>query len=231
VNEAMNEKRDAWSKENLGYAPDMARHFPTEYVLRALCSRSYFGFGKDIRPGQKVLDLGCLYLNNLMPFADRGAALFGVEINDDMVAVARERAVAMAMPVELARGHNRDLPFSEGTFDFVLSINTIHYEDGLDNVIAGLREIARVGKPACHYLISTAGRQHHFHQKAERLGECRYRLATGEFRDGQIMGYFDDDAHLRRCLAEIFPRVEIAVVTEHYPACSLEFYVAKCAKQ
>jgi SAM-dependent methyltransferase len=226
----MTDKRAAWTKENIGYSAHMARHFPTEYVLRSLCSRSYFGFGKDINAGQKVLDLGCLYLNNLMPFADRGAELFGVEINEDMVAVARERAAAMDIPVQLAAGHNRSLPYADGMFDFVLSINTIHYEDGPGRVIDGLREIARVGKPDCHFLISTAGREHHFHKSAERLSECRYRLATGEFRDGQMMGYFDDEEHFQRFLARIFPRVEIAVVTERYPACSLEFYVAKCAR-
>lgn len=226
----MSEKKAAWSKDSIGYSCAMARHFPTEYLLRALCSRSYFGFGKDIVAGDKVLDLGCLYLNNLMPFADRDCELHGVEINDEMVAVARERAATMNMAVEVAAGHNRSLPYPDGTFDFVLSINTIHYEDGIENLAAGLREIARVGKPHCHFLISTAGTQHHFHQAAERLGPSRYRLSTGEFRDGQIMSYFDSAEHFEDCLREIFGEVEIATITERYPAKSLEFYVAKCRK-
>ena len=209
----------------------MLRHFPVEYLLRSLFSRAYFGFSKEIVGGQKVLDLGCLYLNNLMPFADRGAELFGVEINDDMVAVARERAAAMGMEVQVSSGHNRELPFVDGTFDFVLSVNTVHYEEGIDNVTAGLREIARVGKPDCHFLISTAGKRHHFHKTAERLGPSRYRLSTGEFRDGQIMGYFDDEGHFSDCLNDIFSQVEVATVTERYPLRDLEFYVAKCCKQ
>ncbi|HEY9538914.1 MAG TPA: class I SAM-dependent methyltransferase [Kiloniellaceae bacterium] len=224
------DQRDAWTKQNIGYSSRMPRHFPTEYLLRSLCSRSYFALGKEIVPGQKVLDLGCLYLNNLMPFADRGLDLYGVEINDDMVAVATERAADLGMAVEIAAGHNRALPFPDGTFDFVLSINTIHYEDGIANVMAGLREIARVGKPDCHFLISTAGREHQFHRKAERLGPSRYRLATGEFRDGQVMSYFDDEAHFRGALKEVFDHVEIAVITERYPRQNLEFYVAKCCK-
>lgn len=226
----MNDKKEAWSKDSIGYSSAMARHFPTEYLLRALCSRSYFGLCKDIAAGDKVLDLGCLYLNNLMPFADRGAALYGVEINDDMVAVARERAAAMNMNVEVAAGHNRSLPHPDEMFDFVLSINTIHYEDGIENLMAGLREISRVGKPDCHFLISTAGTQHHFHQTAERLGPSRYRLSTGEFRDGQVMSYFDSAEHFENCLRDVFGHVEVATVTERYPLKSLEFYVAKCRK-
>src|SRR3546814_8549879 len=58
------DQRDAWTKQNIGYSSRMPRHFPTEYLLRSLCSRSYFALGKEIVPGQKVLDLGCLYLNN-----------------------------------------------------------------------------------------------------------------------------------------------------------------------
>lgn len=226
----MNDKKAAWSKESIGYSSAMARHFPTEFLLRGLCSRSYYGFGKDIAAGDKVLDLGCLYLNNLMPFADRGAELHGVEINEDMVAVARERAAAMNMAVEVAAGHNRALPYPDGHFDFVLSVNTIHYEDGIENVTAGLREIFRVGKPDCHFLISTAGAQHHFHQAAERLGPSRYRLSTEEFRDGQVMSYFDSAAHFEGCLSDVFGHVEVATITERYPAKSLEFYVAKCRK-
>jgi SAM-dependent methyltransferase len=226
----MNDKTEAWSKGSIGYSSAMARHFPTEYLLRGLCSRSYFGFGKDIAAGDRVLDLGCLYLNNLMPFADRGARLHGVEINDDMITVARERAAAMNMAVEIAAGHNQALPYADGFFDFVLSINTIHYEDGIENVMAGLREIGRVGKPDCHFLISTAGAQHHFHQAAERLGPSRYRLSTGEFRDGQIMGFFDSEEHFADCLGQVFDHVEVATITERYPEKTLEFYAAKCRK-
>jgi SAM-dependent methyltransferase len=224
----MDEKRDSWSKTNIRYSSTMARHFPTEYLLRALCSRSYFGFGKDIVAGDKVLDLGCLYMNNLMPFADRGAELHGIEINEEMVAVARDRAAAQGMDATVTAGHNRALPYPDRFFDFVLSINTIHYEDGIENVRAGLQEIRRVGKPDCHFLISTAGAMHHFHQAAERLGPSRYRLITGEFRDGQTMSFFDDEAHFRNTLQEVFSEVEVATITERYPRNGLEFYVAKC---
>ncbi|GAB4352968.1 MAG: hypothetical protein Kow00114_01920 [Kiloniellaceae bacterium] len=226
----MADKRDAWTKENLGYKQGMPRHFPTEYLLRSLCSKSYFTLAKDIAASSKVLDLGCLYMNNLMPFADRGAQLYGVEINEEMVAVAKERADELGMAVEIAAGHNRALPFPDASFDFLLSINTVHYEDGSDNVMAGLREFARVGKPDCHFLISTAGPNHHFHANAERLGPNRYRLKTGEFRDGQVMGYFDDAAHFRSSLEEVFDTVEIAEINESYPRLKLGFYVAKCRK-
>src|SRR3546814_17615021 len=94
--------------------------------------------------------------------------------------------------------------------------------------MAGLREIARVGKPDCHFLISTAGREHQFHRKAERLGPSRYRLATGEFRDGQVMSYFDDAAHFRGVLPAVFDHVAIAVITDRYPRQTYAFYVAHC---
>src|SRR3546814_15699802 len=100
------------------------------YLLRSLCSRSYFALGKEIVPGQKVLDLGCLYLNNLMPFADRGLDLYGVEINEDMVAVATERAADMGMAVEYDAGPNRAMPFPDGTFNFIRSTTPHPSEDG-----------------------------------------------------------------------------------------------------
>lgn len=226
----MADKQDAWTKENLGYKPGMPRHFPTEYLLRSLCSKSYFSMNKDIAARSKVLDLGCLYMNNLIPFADRGAQLYGVEINDEMVTVAKERAAEMGMTVEIAAGHNRALPFPDESFDFLLSINTIHYEDGGDNVIAGLREFARVGKLDCHFLISTVAPNHHFHANAKRLGPNRYCLKTGEFRDGLVMSYFDDANHFRSSLEKVFDTVEMAEINESYPRLKLGFYVAKCRK-
>ncbi|WP_340119474.1 methyltransferase domain-containing protein [Pelagibius sp. 7325] len=51
-------------------------------------------------------------------FADRGAQLYGVEINDEMVAVASERAKELGMAVEIAAGHNRALPFPDGSDHF-----------------------------------------------------------------------------------------------------------------
>src|SRR3546814_13498375 len=89
------DQRDAWTKQNIGYLSRMPRHFPTEYLLRSLCSRGYFALGKEKVPGHKVLDLGCLYLNNLMTYAVRALNLNGVEIHDDMVAVATARAAAL----------------------------------------------------------------------------------------------------------------------------------------
>src|SRR3546814_10401411 len=118
------------------------------------------------------------------------------------------------MAVEIAAGHNRALPFPDGTFDFVLSINTIHYEDGIANVMAGLREIARVGKRVCHFLISTAGLAHQLHSQAVRPGPSRYHLVTGEFGDGQVMSYFDDVAHFRGAVKEVVAHVVNAVMTD-----------------
>lgn len=227
----MSAKQNSWTTENLGYTAAMARHFPAEYLLRGLLSQSYFRLAKEIKDGDKVLDIGCLYLNNLMPFADRRADLYGVEVNEEMVRLARERAQAYGMQANIDLGNNRQLPFADDSFDFVLSLNTIHYDDGGDAILEGLREIARVGKPDCHFLISTAGRKHWFHASAERLSEFRYRLSTDEFRNGQVMGYFDNQAQFAQTLGKVFEWVEIAEITERYPVRTLEFYVAKCCKR
>src|SRR3546814_12421655 len=80
-------QRDAWTKQNIGYSSRMPRHFPPEYLLLRLSSRSYFPLGKEIVPGQKVLDLGFLHLNNLMPFADPGLDLYRLAIKHLLVAV------------------------------------------------------------------------------------------------------------------------------------------------
>ena len=222
-----------WNREKLHYrVADHNRHFPTEYVLRSILSPRYFNSTKPIEEGQKILDIGCLYANNLLPFADRGCALFGAEVTEDSVEIARESAVQQGVDLCVEQGTNRSLPFADEMFDFVLSINTIHYENFRDNVILGLQEMRRVLKSDGCLLIATAGRRHDFVRTALKTGPNSYTVQMeGDFRDGTDFSFFESQIDFEEALASVFGNAETAVVTESYPNTSLEFYVGKCYGQ
>lgn len=224
-------KIDSWSEESLEAVRSAdVRMFPTEHVLRTLFSSDYFASRTGISRGMRVLDVGCLYANNLVPFHDRGLALCGIEVNDDMVALAKRAATRWGIEADIRKGTNTDIPFEDGSFDIALSINTLHYEDDLEGIGRALQEFDRVGNDACHYVIATASSDHDFHRTATRLSENKYRLNTNEFRNGQVMSYFDSKGSFESALSKRFGSVEIATITESYPNMTLGSWVAKCSK-
>src|SRR3954470_22216521 len=56
------------------------------------------------RPG-RLLDLGCGTGRLLLPFARRGYWVLGVDLSGEMLAVAREKAVAEGVAVHLVRAN------------------------------------------------------------------------------------------------------------------------------
>jgi cyclopropane fatty-acyl-phospholipid synthase-like methyltransferase len=93
-----------------------------------------------LKPGDRVLDVGCakgFLVKDLMKVCP-GIEVFGIDVS--------EYAVLNCEPEVIGRLHigSADrLPFRDGGFDAVISINTIHNLDR-DGVLHALREIQRL---------------------------------------------------------------------------------------
>jgi ubiquinone/menaquinone biosynthesis C-methylase UbiE len=101
-----------------------------------------------IRPGHRVLEVGCgtgtliIQLKHLCPDSD----VVGLDPDPKALARARRKAMRGAISVQLDRGFGDELPYAEASFDRVLSSLMFHHlpteEKGKT-----LREIRRVLKP------------------------------------------------------------------------------------
>ncbi|MGX6647207.1 class I SAM-dependent methyltransferase [Maricaulaceae bacterium MS644] len=223
----MSDKIDAWTTSVVaGARPAKARSFPAELMLHVLLSERYTGWPVIVGAGARVLDVGVLHGANLAPFADRGCDCFGVEINAEMVALARTACAEQSIAAEIRTGTNTALPFEDGFFDLLLSVNVLHYQDDTGGLKAGLAEYARVLKPGGRAFIVTGGPQHFIRESAQRLGPNQYRLGFDDFRKGQVMAYPDDEADLKSLCSGVFRRVLTGRSTEHHPAASLDFFYA-----
>lgn len=226
----MSAKADSWSGDALKFDQGFVRHHPSELMMRALFSRRYCSLAPErIAQGTRVLDIGAMYLNNLVPFHDRGCVCFGVEVNEQMVAVSRRAAVVQGLSVDMRVGRNRDLPFEDGAFDILLALNVIHYEDDAEGLAAALAEYRRVVAPGGRAFIVSAGPRHHVRSSANRLGPNRYEItAAGDFRQGQTMAYFEDEADLKAKCSEAFDTVATGRMTEHHDLAETDFLYAVC---
>jgi len=93
-----------------------------------------------LKSGKRVLDVGCakgFLVKDLMQVCP-GLEAFGLDISEYALRRCSPEAAG-----RLCGGNCMNLPFPDGSFDAVLSINTVHNLDRPD-VIQSLREIMRV---------------------------------------------------------------------------------------
>jgi protein-L-isoaspartate(D-aspartate) O-methyltransferase len=104
-----------------------------------------------IEPGHRILDVGCgkgflLYeLSQVVP----GVEVAGLDISKYAIEHAKEEVKPF-----LKQGHARKLPFEDGSFDFVVSITTLH-NLYLFDLMEALKEIERVGRGGKYVVVES----------------------------------------------------------------------------
>ncbi len=141
---------------------DVARSIGYSDEELALAGDANLGLGcgnplalTEIKPGMTVLDLGSgagfdafLAWHRVGPTGH----VIGVDMTDDMLALARENAGKRdATNVEFRKGLIEDLPVESATVDYVISNCVINLSPDKPAVF---REIARVLKPGGHFAVS-----------------------------------------------------------------------------
>jgi protein-L-isoaspartate(D-aspartate) O-methyltransferase len=95
-----------------------------------------------IKPGDKILDIGCGkgFLMHDFTLAVPGVEVFGLDISEYAKTHSKEE-----ISESITIGNASNLPWGDDSFDFVVSINTLHNLPNYD-LDSALREIERVGK-------------------------------------------------------------------------------------
>jgi SAM-dependent methyltransferase len=93
-------------------------------------------------PGQRVLDLGCGPGDLTAELARRGCRVLGVDLNEELLAVARARAIPGA---EFRQADLRGLAIADRPFDGLWSSFAAAYFPGFGPVLAGWVGLVRPG--------------------------------------------------------------------------------------
>jgi ubiquinone/menaquinone biosynthesis C-methylase UbiE len=112
-----------------------------------------------LRPGFRVLDLGCGTgtLAVMAKHAEPAAAVFAIDGDPAAVDLARRKIVRENVDVQIQMALAQQLPYPDGSFDRVLSTLVLHHLSH-DGKVAALREVARVLASSGEFHMADFGR-------------------------------------------------------------------------
>ncbi len=144
--EILRQEFNRWAEEGRGEEMERQHLSSTEQTIRLM----------DLRPGERVLDLGCgagwatRLLARLVGEAPKGhGQVVGLDISDEMI--RRARAASRDFDnIMFITGSAQEIPWEENFFDKVLSVESFYYYPDQDRV---LHELFRVMAPRGRFFI------------------------------------------------------------------------------
>ena len=124
-----------------------------------------------LKPGDKILDVGCgkAYLLYEFTQAIPGVEVAGIDISQYGIDNAKEEVKPF-----LQIGNATKLPFEDNTFDFVVSILALHNLYNYE-LYAALQEIERVGKDKKYIVVES------YRNERERVNLLYWQLTCESF--------------------------------------------------
>jgi ubiquinone/menaquinone biosynthesis C-methylase UbiE len=185
------------------YLPGMGRHAllplydPLTRLVGARAMHQRLLDQADLRPGLRVLEVGC-GTGNLAVLAARqqpGSTVRGLDPDPRALARAAAKAGRAGLPIGFDRGYADQLPYPSGSVDRVLSSLMFHHLDQGQRP-AALAEIARVLAPggSLHVVDLTGPPRHrlrrrHSHRHGHDGPELATLLGAAGLRDARETGH------------------------------------------
>lgn len=228
---SIEKQEDKWNKENSMDRKDnsIPPSYPNEVMVKSFSSSYYSSTFCPVEKGQKVIDVGCGFGNNLVYFLDRNCEGCGIEVTPDMIDLAKDNLKRLGYDnYDIKYGTNIDVPFDDNVFDVLLSVNAVHYSQGQSGIKKSLSEFKRVLKDEGRAFIMTAGPHHVIVEQSKRHGMFDWEVEDYGFRTGNRMSFFDGEEHFKDVLSQYFDGVEVGRVTEQYSTVKLDFMFSTC---
>ena len=99
----------------------------------------------DVLPGRRALDVACGAGNGAIAAARRNAEAVGLDYVPALLERGRERAAAEGFDVEFVEGDAQELPFEDGSFDYVISTFGAMFAPDQEKTAAELLRVCRSG--------------------------------------------------------------------------------------
>ena len=108
--------------------------------------------------GGRLLNLGCAHGPDFLPFRGGDFELIGVDFSKNMLLLAKKYREKFRFKAELVLADLRFLPFADSSFDWIISIASLHNIKGREERRKALREMSRVLRPGGEMFITVWNR-------------------------------------------------------------------------
>jgi ubiquinone/menaquinone biosynthesis C-methylase UbiE len=206
-----------------------SRHvYPTEWVIRTLLGKyPHLELDKSKYPGARMLDLGFGDCRNMPLLANCDFDIHGVEISDDILALARDKLQGLNIAATLKRGTNTHIPFPDKYFDYVLACHSCYYVDGGTSFDDNLAEIARVMKPHATFVASLPAPGNFILENCKQLDDGHVMITNDPYglRNGYIFRVFADERDIEATFAPRFQKVVTSRWSDDAWGMQINFFV------
>jgi 2-polyprenyl-3-methyl-5-hydroxy-6-metoxy-1,4-benzoquinol methylase len=204
--------------------------YPTETLVRLFKGDYVPGMPKAFE-GLRLCDVSCGIGNNAFFFCDLGLTVFATEIHEEICAQVRRSAEASGRAIEVRIGTNRNLPFEDDFFDFLVSWNVLHYENTEADIRQGIAEYARVLRPGGRLFISTTGPEHKILTGAITVAPHIYEIRRDDdFRKGERFFYFDAPNYIHHYFDPVFTDVQVGRIQDNLFTETLDWWLVTARK-
>ena len=166
--------------------------WPYTEVVSEFSRRRSTWVGSD---APRVLEIGFGAGNNLWFLAEAGFAVSGIEYSSTAVAHARTRLDGLGFSADLRVGDLKDLPFDDGSFDFVLDRGGLTQNLHSD-VRGAVEHIHRVLVPNGEFLSFTLFGEEHPDRRfgTEVAPGTSDHFTDGMFRNVGLSSFFSEES-------------------------------------
>jgi ubiquinone/menaquinone biosynthesis C-methylase UbiE len=185
---------DDWYREKLGSFVDKVQ----KQLIEKLA---------EPKAGEKALDIGSGTGNYSIWLAKKGLEVTAIDESREMITIAKKKAEKDNFNIDLYLGKGESLPFSENSFDLVVSVTTIEF---VDNPAQVLREAIRVLKPGGRLVIGVLTKDSpwgEFYQSKIKRDPNNVYAKAHLFTEGEIDELLNTDYVLKKGLY-IYPLEE-----------------------
>ncbi len=148
------------------------------------------------RTGLKILDVGCATGRYLIPLAEKGHELTGVDYVNYNLGILRQKAERMGLSVTAKQGDARDLTkYPNDWYDIVLFLGPMYHLFTEEDKVRALAEAKRVLKPGGALFVGYI---------MNEFGVIRFGIMDGNIAEAIACGKLDGPFHIRNTEEDLF---------------------------
>lgn len=148
----------------------------------------------------KILDVGCGNCRNLVPFAQLGFDCYGIDFSKNMIGKSKEFCEKNRIRVRLRLAQAEKLPFSSSSFDYCLSVASLHHVGSSEYRKRSILEMCRILKNGGKALVTVWNKiQPRFLLKSKHQYVSWRRKGKAYYRYYYLYNYWELKKLLEKC--------------------------------